>query len=228
MNKKPNKLSTTLTSFWFYSSASILVSLAIAIFFYRLKFSGGLSDNSTDWSNFGSYMGGVFGPLVSFVTLLAVLKTVYMQRELLDTQKQEFIALNSQQVSSLERQDAQLKISIEESQRSSVQDYLSNQFKLIDVLIANQQRQAEAMSEAALKIFELDHGSLAQRLKAAEPALADKDKALGNVKSLIGLSVELSVSEFTSAQEILALVGPRLLKILDLNVEVEKGSQTLE
>lgn len=215
-------------SFWFLLTFVALAALCAALFVYRMQFGGGFSTQSGDWSAFGSYMGGILGPLVSFLTLGAVLKTVYLQRELLETQKQEFINLSQQQMESLLRQDRQLDLSRAESERFLVQNYLANQFKLIDVLIANQQRQAEAMSEAALKITELEQGTLEQRMKAAEPALEAKDKAIKNVKNLLSLSIELSVSEFKSTKEILAVVGPRLLKVLDYKPGHDEEEPTAE
>jgi hypothetical protein len=215
-------------SFWFLLTFLALAALCAALFVYRMQFGGGFSAQSGDWSAFGSYIGGILSPLISFLTLGAVLKTVYLQRELLETQKQEFVNLSHQQMASLQHQDQLLQLSRGESERALVQNYLANQFKLIDVLIAHQQRQAEAMSEAALKIMELEHGSLAQRMKAAEPALEAKDKAIDNVKNLISLSIELSVSEFKSTKEILAVVGPRLLKVIDHKPDQGETQQAAE
>lgn len=222
------RLFGVIFSFWFLLTFLALAALCAALFVYRMQFGGGFSAQSGDWSAFGSYMGGILSPLISFLTLGAVLKTVYLQRELLETQKQEFINLSQQQVASLQRQDQQLQLSRDESERALVQNYLANQFKLIDVLIAQQQRQVEAMSEAALKITEHEQGSLGQRMRAAEPALEAKDKAINNVKNLISLSIELSVSEFNSTKEVLAVVGPRLLKVLDYKPDQGKEQQAAE
>lgn len=213
-------------SFWFLLMFIAFSAGLIAFYVYRGKFGGDFSNQSADWSAFGSYIGGLLGPLVSLLTLAAVLKTVYLQRELLDTQKKEFISLSEQQSLSLQRQDEQLRLSREESERVSVQDYLANQFKLIDVLISQQQRQAEAMSQAAQTIVELHQGSLSERMKSAEPALAKKDKAVANVNTMISLSIELSVTEFKSTTEILRVVGPRLLEVIDQKPEPEKDQQS--
>jgi hypothetical protein len=40
-----------------------------------------LSTSTGDWSNFGSYIGGVAGPILSFITLFFVLKTLKLQNE---------------------------------------------------------------------------------------------------------------------------------------------------
>lgn len=202
-------------SFWFLLTFIALVALAAVLAVYRMQFAGGFSTQSADWSAFGSYMGGILGPLVSFLTLGAVLKTVYLQRDLLKTQKDEFINLSNQQIASLQRQDDQLQLSREESDRTIIQNYLSNQFRLIEMFIAHQQRQAEAMSAAAFRITELDQGTFAQRMEAAEPILADKEVAMKNVQELLGLSIKLSLTEFSSTKEIGELVGRSLIKVLD-------------
>jgi len=47
------------------------------------RFRGPLSSNSGDWSNFGAYVGGVAGPFLSLLALLAVAWTVRLQYSLL-------------------------------------------------------------------------------------------------------------------------------------------------
>ncbi|WP_313629806.1 hypothetical protein [Pseudomonas sp.] len=213
MDKKPNKLSTALKSFWFYSSASILVSLAIAIFFYRLKFSGGLSENSTDWSNFGSYMGGVFGPLVSFVTLLAVLKTVYMQRELLDVQKHEFNQLlKLQRIDSL-KQEEQLALAKSEANRAKVLAYQTSILNLIESYSNEFRMDANEMFAAAEKAAS-GQFSILEGMNAESKYRALCDKSRKTVADLKLLALELSIAEFSDVSEVRDKFAPRLLQIL--------------
>jgi len=213
VDKKPNKLSTALKSFWFYSSASILVSLAIAIFFYRLKFSGGLSENSTDWSNFGSYMGGVFGPLVSFVTLLAVLKTVYMQRELLDVQKHEFNQLlKLQRIDSL-KQEEQLALAKSEANRAKVLAYQTSILNLIESYSNEFRMDANEMFAAAEKAAS-GQFSILEGMNAESKYRALCDKSRKTVADLKLLALELSIAEFSDVSEVRDKFAPRLLQIL--------------
>ncbi|HGY9625401.1 TPA: hypothetical protein ACOJM5_001762 [Pseudomonas putida] len=208
------RLTGVIFSFWFLLTFVALVAGAAALAVYRMHFLGGFSTQSADWSAFGSYIGGILGPLVSFLTLGAVLRTVYLQRDLLSTQKAEFIKLSDQQVASLQKQDEQLQLAREEAARAMVQNHLSNQFRLVEMFIAHQQRQAEAMSAAAFRITELDQGTFAQRMEAAQPALDDKELAMKNVQELLNLSVKLSLMEFNDTKEINELVAPSLLKVL--------------
>jgi len=48
-------------------------------------FSGEFSTNQSDWGDFGSYIGGTVGALFASLSFLALLYTVYLQREELTT-----------------------------------------------------------------------------------------------------------------------------------------------
>lgn len=218
------RLVGVIFSFWFLLTFVALVAGAAALVVYRMHFVGGFSTQAADWSAFGSYIGGVLGPLVSFLTLGAVLRTVYLQRDLLRTQKDEFFTLRQQQIASLQRQDDQLQLSRDEAERSLVQNYLNSQFRLIEFLVDNQQRHADAMSSVVFKIMDLGQGSFTDRQTAAEPSLKEKEMAVANVKELLILSMQLSLSEFKATKEIKDFVGPCLLKIIRDQPETEGTS----
>jgi hypothetical protein len=69
-----------------------LVALVLTIAAYPLFGQFGLpfSTSSGEWANFGTYLGGVAGPLLSFLALIAVAWTVRLQYDLLrrDLEKQ--------------------------------------------------------------------------------------------------------------------------------------------
>jgi|GEM_PF-2534548 len=50
-----------------------------ALIFYRINFKGDLSSESQEWSNFGSFYGGLLGPLLSFITIIVLLRTLKNQ-----------------------------------------------------------------------------------------------------------------------------------------------------
>ena len=54
--------------------------------FYFWNFNTGLSYFPEDWGNFGSYIGGVLGPLFAFATVIVILRTDRSQRRLLEKQ----------------------------------------------------------------------------------------------------------------------------------------------
>lgn len=98
-----------------FSISVILVALVISIYVYTLAFSGGLSTAPDNWSAFGTYIGGIFGPLISFVTLIAILKTISLQKELLNTQRSEFMQMQALQDQTFKAQQLQYQNALEES-----------------------------------------------------------------------------------------------------------------
>jgi hypothetical protein len=202
-----------LWSFWFFIVALCALGICIAIYAYRLKFGGGLSSEASDWSAFGSYSGGVFGPLILFLTLLAVLKTVYLQRELLDNQVAEFIKLDAHQQWAAKKQDLQLEMAKSELELTKAQAYLSTQLQFIETLRDHYRREADGLSEA-IKLI-LDNGGYNnKRQELAEPILANKQEAEQKMSELVGLSLELSMLDFSTVTEIRKACSVKLLKIM--------------
>lgn len=188
-----------------------------ASYYYWTVFGSQLSTNSSDWSAFGSYFGGVFGPLISFCTLLAVLKTVYLQRELLNAQKDEFRAMNSMQSESLEAQSEQLDLARAESKQSEVQSYQTSQINLIEMFIGKQIRMVSNFEEqiTATKIASI---SMSEKLSALNKFHLGKVKANNSANSLLVLAFEISITQFSDAGEIKALLAEKLPSILDLEM----------
>lgn len=203
-------------SFWFLLTLLVFISGGFVAYYYRTMFGGDLSPLSSDWAAFGSYFGGVLGPLISFCTLLAVLKTIYLQRELLDTQKAELININGHQVIAAAKQDDQLALAKEEMLRSKVQAYVATQLKLLDTLMAHFRREAEGMAGAVSQIMALK-GDFDERTRAAEPSLKKKEEAERKIALLITLALELSFIEYDTTDAVRAAVGLKLLDILGVD-----------
>ena len=200
-------------SFWFFIVALCAIGVTAAIFVYRLKFGGAFSSEASDWSAFGSYAGGIFGPFISFLTLLAVLKTVYLQRELLDNQAAEFIKLDAHQQSAAKKQDLQLEMAKSELELTKAQAYLSTQLQFIEALKDYYRREADGLSEA-IKLI-LDKGGYnAKSQEIAEPILKNKKAAEQKMSDLIGLSLELSMLDFSTVTEIRKACSVKILKIM--------------
>lgn len=207
------RLKRSIFSFWFLLVCIVFVSAIFASYYYWTVFGSQLSPNSSDWSAFGSYFGGVFGPLISFCTLLAVLKTVYLQRELLDVQAGEFLKLEKHQILALSKQEEQIGIAKSELEISKAQAYLSTQLELLETLRDHFRREADGMGYAAIKILE-NEGFSAQRQKLAEEPIRKKEIAEQKVADLIALSLELSVLRYTTVDEISKVSGPKMLNII--------------
>lgn len=67
-----------------------VIACFLVCFFYVVNFSGGISSSTTRWSEFGGYLSGVLLPVISFLTLAAILRTIYLQREMIKLQDQTF------------------------------------------------------------------------------------------------------------------------------------------
>lgn len=214
MDSKRNQIAAALTSFWFFSSATILLALGVAIWLYRSKFDGVLSDNSSDWSNFGSYMGGVFGPLVSFITLLAVLKTVYLQRELLDAQSREFERMNIIQQQTFDAQITQNSSIAEDTKRKQVSDFQNTALQLLNQQISLQEGIIETIEKYEKEIYAKSDLRNHVRVAAIERSQKEKGSALKIVSELSRLSVAVAMFEYNSVEEVRKLVVEKLDQVL--------------
>jgi hypothetical protein len=80
---------------WMTSPVPSMVVIGIGIFVatvcaYRWlgHFSPTLSHDPADWASFATYMGGIAGPLLSFLALIAVVRTLRLQYLLLESEQQ--------------------------------------------------------------------------------------------------------------------------------------------
>lgn len=67
-----------------YLYVSLCAPVAL-ILLYVTEFSGSLSSNSSDWANFGGFIGGLLGPfyaLLAFIALLESMRQNQIQKEL--------------------------------------------------------------------------------------------------------------------------------------------------
>ncbi|WP_169857673.1 hypothetical protein [Pseudomonas mandelii] len=119
---------------WFSVSlvAVVVLSVVVSLITYMSVFDAGLSSKADSWSAFGSYIGGLFGPLISFLTLLAILKTIALQKELLDTQRHEFDEMQRLQTKTLDSQLAQIGRANAESDRRVVEETRLNVLKTLE------------------------------------------------------------------------------------------------
>lgn len=73
---------------------STLLILAMSVFvaalgLYFFKFRGPLSDSQEVWGQFGDFVGGTLNPMLAFLSLIALVLTVSMQRRQLDISRAE-------------------------------------------------------------------------------------------------------------------------------------------
>jgi uncharacterized membrane protein len=61
----------------------------VAIVTYAVHFRGPLSNSVAEWGQFGDYVGGLLNPIFGFLGLVALLATLYLQRQQLQGSLQE-------------------------------------------------------------------------------------------------------------------------------------------
>jgi hypothetical protein len=164
----------------------IMAVLMVSAFLYLRVFNGSLSQDSSAWSAFGSFFGGLFGPLISLVTLLAVLRTVELQKQLLEIQQSEFEGLSSIQRAA--------------NADSRLAEYKSHQLQLLDQQINMFERMQDRYTQQAVNLTSVNRGIV------YNSELANLDKGIerteATVSLLVRLSIEVSLQEFEDVDEL--------------------------
>lgn len=96
---------------WIVGAAGFFILSAYAAYF--LRFHGGFSEKRDAWGQFGDFIGGTVNPLLSFMTLLALIFTVVLQtrqlehsRAALANSKEELLATREEMARSTAAQTA--------------------------------------------------------------------------------------------------------------------------
>lgn len=162
----------------------LLVSLLLLIVFivaviavYCINFGTQRSPKGEDWASFGSYFGGLVGPAISLVALVAFLKTVTLQM----------------------RQNASIA---GEGVKASVASYKQSQLNLLDQQITMYERMIDRYDKEGERIFAIfrDTGhSQAKELQVIDSNLQKCEREIGG---LIKLSIYVSLTEFESVDQI--------------------------
>jgi hypothetical protein len=197
------------------SVAGILISFLIAISFYRYAFPGALSLSPNDWSDLGSFFGGIFGPLVAFITLIALLKTIRLQRKLLTTQQNEFSKLFDLQHTTYITQLEQLKQAELLASTNYISSYQSTSLRMLEQQIILNQSIIERCTKTSYDIID--------RLVLQKPGatqgqidqlLVQKEQSERTINELSQLAIKLSIQEYKSFDILKKDVAEGLLKAL--------------
>ncbi|WP_150741451.1 hypothetical protein [Pseudomonas fluorescens] len=185
--------------------ACIFGLLIVFVAVYLSVFNNGLSNTPDNWSAFGSFFGGVFGPVISLVTLVAILKTIELQRGMLSTQRKEFDAL-----SKLQRQSNGLQV--KQAGFSELSDYKSHQLQLLDQQITMFERMHDRYSKEIEQVKSSEDflNLNLSYLQELTNSLHETDKAASD---LARLSIDISLARFESVEELRTQLSSRLSNI---------------
>ncbi|PAA14434.1 hypothetical protein [Pseudomonas fragi] len=211
-------LKRSIFSLWFLLVCIVFVSALLASYFYWTMFGSQLSSVSSDWSAFGSYFGGVFGPLISFCTLLAVLKTVYLQRELLDAQKNEFNSLNKLQGDTLTAQRDQLDLAKSDSNKSELRAYKTSQINLLEMFIEHRLRVVEGVEKQIAEVNSATSLTIDSRRTKLSSLNGELTKANDAANGLLILAFNMSITQFENIAGVNQVLSEKLPELLGLNL----------
>ena len=102
------------------------ISILTAIVFYTYNFSDEISKEHERWGTFGDYFGGLLNPVLSFLSLIALLLTIILQnQELFETRKEIKQSREAQEKSeeALKEQSETLKKQLEEAKKATNAEY---------------------------------------------------------------------------------------------------------
>lgn len=75
----------------YIATSIILITIVVVVYFVNFYLVNGyqISNDSAVWSSFGDYFGGVLGPLLSFLSIVLLIKSLTLQNEANQTLKVE-------------------------------------------------------------------------------------------------------------------------------------------
>jgi hypothetical protein len=108
---------------WIFGIAIGLVGLVLT--FYLMEFNNGFSSENSDWGTFGDFVGGTLNPILSFLSLTALLLTIVLQSKELESTRKEL----ERSASAQEKTEAVLS---KQSETQSKQQFENTFFSLLD------------------------------------------------------------------------------------------------
>lgn len=197
------KMVGSLLSLWFVSVFVVLAVFFLAVVLYKATFSGGFSNVSADWSNFGSYIGGILSPMVSFVTLLAVLRTVYLQRDLLDSQRDEFNRMNELQQRTFDSQQAQIQRAGEEALALQVAAAQDSAIKAIEMRMNMHERDFDRQHDMAFRYSDKVSGDMTPENESKIKLIVSyRDRARESVDLLSKVALDISIARYENIDQV--------------------------
>jgi hypothetical protein len=164
----------------------------------------------------GSFFGGIFGPLVAFITLIALLKTIRLQRKLLVTQQNEFNKVFDLQHETYVTQLKQLEQTEVQASTSYISSYQSTSLRMLEQQISLNQSIIERCTKSSYELID--------RLTLQKPGasqgqidqlLVQKEQSERTINELSQLAIKLSLQEYKSLDILKKDVAEGLLKALD-------------
>ncbi|BFM20489.1 hypothetical protein R50076_15380 [Gilvimarinus japonicus] len=178
----------------------------MAISYYQTTFNGEPSTDPKYWSAFGSYIGGIFSPLIAFCTIPILGITVFLQWQIIVTQQREFLALHR-------IQEKQLKQAESDSEFQRINSYKQTILTVINQQLDSYKVQKRDLSESLHASKVKTTAGFVGTIDSSEGAVYISEKDLQKrfdkmitqlrerIHSHTNLSAEIAVKQFSTMQE---------------------------
>ncbi|GHW88298.1 hypothetical protein VCSRO199_3421 [Vibrio cholerae] len=181
--------------------ALIVLGTIVSILTYRSVFDGALSELPSDWGDAGGFFGGIFTPIIAFATLIAIVITIQLQKQLLETQNREFTKLYNLQQETLDTQKRELSVVSEQALEQSLNEQKKIYLNLLEQQIDIRRCDMERASEGAMFMLHKQNEGYAIEKSAIENNLSQKELLEKQVQVLTYVSIGFTLQKFKSISE---------------------------
>jgi hypothetical protein len=135
MTKPADKFDKIVEAYIKYVPYFGVTFIVLVLAFYIYPRGGySIGTNPAFWGAFGDYVGGILNPIFGFITLLGLVITVGLQKQILDVQKQELAETKNELAKSAIALEIQNKTMLTQSFENIFFQMLSKQTNLLDKL----------------------------------------------------------------------------------------------
>ncbi len=198
---KEVKAGRSASYLWFLAAlvGFVLFSTFLVLYFYRSVFSGEISANANDWSVFGTYVGGVLGPVISFVALIGLLVTAKLQRDTFLLQERQYFDIAQQQVESTNAQKHQIEIATATLEYGRVNNYKAMVLQVLQHRVDIHNQAVSTINEKMYTLTRLfmDEPKLCDSLKIDDLA-SSRDEHQLQANKVAGMVLALALEEHAS------------------------------
>lgn len=122
--------------------------LASAYFAYFLRFKGSFSEKQDVWGQFGDFIGGTVNPILSFLSLLALVFTVVLQTRQLENSREELANSKTELEATREEMKRSTKAQAEMASAANAQAKYANISARLSALQAALSVASETLAQA--------------------------------------------------------------------------------
>lgn len=187
---------TTESKIIYTLGGSAVIAFVVVFVIYVLNFEGGISGSQTKWSEFGGYFSGVLLPVISLLTLIALLKTIFLQREMIKLQDDTFRA-----------QIKQAGFYADEAAQSALDSRKSMLLSVVDKITARNIRDSENLTtvkrETLQSFLSISDFEEREKIKTELFMLQARIGEVENKRlSLDSVFYEISMTNYSSIEEL--------------------------